>query len=607
MIDPPSRGGGDQRLRVERHANPGGGQHRQIVRTIADRYRLRERNPVMGCQSKQRLALGLAGHDRRLHRASNAALPKFETVGDDVIETELCGDPFGEDREPARDKRSNGSSSPHRGDQLPRAWRQPNAADRFFENAIFHAFEQADARLECRGKIDLAVHRAVRDFRNLRSKPKEIRQLVQHFILDDRRLHIGDEKALAPLRRWLDENIDRHAADQRARRLLGSRRGYRIEYEITGLTRREPDRLGRDSEAAGDSRCKETKIRPGAGTGDQGEDHAHQPSSYSDDRHRSKPARTMVNRAPAVIVIAGPTASGKSALALELANTLGAVIINADSLQSYRDLRILTARPDEAAERRVAHRLYGFLDAAERGSAARWRSLALSEIAATVDAGRLPILVGGTGLYLQALEEGLAPVPEIPEQIRQEAIDLHRALGGAAFRERLSQLDPATAGRLFPGDKQRLVRAFEVVRATGVPIGTWRQSKDPRPAYRFATILLAPARDRLYAACDIRFVRMVEAGALAEAAALAARGLDTDLPAMKAVGLPELLSHLRGEVSLGDAISAAQRATRRYAKRQTTWFRHQTKPDLVLSAQFSESLLRCSRHFINRFLLTAPG
>jgi tRNA dimethylallyltransferase len=315
----------------------------------------------------------------------------------------------------------------------------------------------------------------------------------------------------------------------------------------------------------------------------------------------------MVNHAPAVIVVAGPTASGKSALALELADSLSAVVINADGLQSYRDLRILSARPDEVAERRVAHRLYGFLDAAERGSAARWRNLALSEIAAAVDAGRLPILVGGTGLYLRALEAGLAPVPEIPEEIRQEAIDLHRALGGAVFRERLSQLDPTGAECLFPGDKQRLVRAFEVVRATGVPIGAWRQSKDPKPPYRFGTIVLSPARDRLYATCNVRFVRMVEEGALAEAAALAARGLDTDLPAMKAVGVPELLSHLRGEVQLDEAIAAAQRATRRYAKRQTTWFRHQTRPDLVLTAQFSESLLRCSRHFINRFLLTAAG
>jgi tRNA dimethylallyltransferase len=264
----------------------------------------------------------------------------------------------------------------------------------------------------------------------------------------------------------------------------------------------------------------------------------------------------------------------------------------------------LTARPDEAAERRVPHRLYGFLDAAERSSAARWRTLALDEIAAAIKSRRLPILVGGAGLYIRAIEKGLAPIPEIPGKIRQEAVELHRALGGVEFHKRLAQLDPSAAKRLYPGDRQRLMRAFEVVRATGVPIGVWQRNPSEALPYRVATILLAPPRSRLYAACDARFTRMVEAGALAEAAALAARGLDPDLPAMKAVGLPELLSHLRGETSLDEAIAAAQRATRRYAKRQTTWFRHQVDPDLVLTAQFSESLLRCSRHFIDRFLLT---
>jgi tRNA dimethylallyltransferase len=307
---------------------------------------------------------------------------------------------------------------------------------------------------------------------------------------------------------------------------------------------------------------------------------------------------------PAVLVIAGPTASGKSMLALELAHSLGGVVINADSLQCYRDLRILTARPDAAAEQRVPHRLYGFLDAAERGSAARWRTLALVEIAAATKARRLPILVGGTGLYLRALQSGLAPVPAIPEEIRQEAIRLQRTLGGVALRERLAQLDPVAAQRLSPGDKQRLIRAFEVVRATGIPLDAWRQRQPAETAYRFCTILLSPPRDRLYAACDARFLRMVEAGAVAEAAALVRRDLDPDLPAMKAVGLPELLAHLRGEVLLAEAIAAAQRATRHYAKRQMTWFRHQTIPDLILGEQFSESLLRCSRHFIDQFLLT---
>jgi tRNA dimethylallyltransferase len=305
-----------------------------------------------------------------------------------------------------------------------------------------------------------------------------------------------------------------------------------------------------------------------------------------------------------VIIIAGPTASGKSALALELASALGGTIINADSLQIYRDLRILSARPDDAALARVPHRLYGYQDAAERGSVASWLALALGEIAASHRAGRLPIVVGGTGLYLRALQHGLATIPPIPAAIREEAAALYRALGGAAFRERLRALDPVAAARLPPGDRQRLMRAYEVVRATGRPIGEWHSGVAPTSRCRFASVLLAPPREALYAACSARFLSMIAKGALDEVAALAKRGLDPGLPAMKAVGVPELLRHWRGETTFDEATAAAQQATRRYAKRQLTWFRHQIIPDLVLETQLSESLLRCSRHFIDGFLLT---
>ena len=311
-----------------------------------------------------------------------------------------------------------------------------------------------------------------------------------------------------------------------------------------------------------------------------------------------------VSTQDAVIIVAGPTASGKSALALGLAEAYGGTVINADSQQIYRDLRILTARPNASAQTRAPHRLYGFLDAAERGSAARWRDLAEAEIAAAHAAGRMPIVAGGTGLYLRALLGGLAPIPDIPSGIREEAEALYRELGGVAFRARLAALDPEAAARLPPGDRTRLVRAYEVVRATGVPIGAWQRRPAPRPTYRFATLLLAPPRDALYAACDTRFAAMIEAGGLHEAAALLARGLPPDLPAMKAVGLPELFRHLRGDISLADAIAGAQQATRRYGKRQTTWFRHQLSADLTCVEQYSESFLHCSRHFIDRFLLT---
>jgi tRNA dimethylallyltransferase len=305
-----------------------------------------------------------------------------------------------------------------------------------------------------------------------------------------------------------------------------------------------------------------------------------------------------------VVIVAGPTASGKSALALELAAARGGTIINADSQQIYRDLNILSARPDATAMARAPHRLYGFLDAAERGSVALWRERALAEIAAARQSGSLPFLVGGTGLYLRALQRGLASVPAIPAAIRDEAAALYEEIGGAAFRERLAALDPAAAGRLPPGDRQRLLRAWEVVHATGKPLGEWQRRGGKSEPFRFATILIMPPREALYAACDRRFAAMIAAGALEEAKFLMDRGLPPDLPAMKGVGVPELMRHLRGETGLDEAIATAQRATRRYAKRQMTWFRHQIIPDLVFDQQLSPSMSRQTNDFIGQFLLT---
>jgi len=309
-----------------------------------------------------------------------------------------------------------------------------------------------------------------------------------------------------------------------------------------------------------------------------------------------------------VIVVAGPTASGKSALALELAAARGGTIINADSQQIYRDLKILSAQPDAAAMARAPHRLYGFLDAAERGSVALWREQALAEIGAAHRSGSLPFLVGGTGLYLRALERGLAAVPAIPAAIRAEATELYEQIGGTAFRERLAAVDPNAASRLPAGDRQRLLRAWEVVQATGKPLAEWqRRGGHNRAPFRIAIILIMPPRGILYAACDCRFEAMIAAGALEEARALMARHLPPDLPAMKGVGVPELMRHLRGEIGLDEAVALAQRATRRYAKRQMTWFRHQIVGNVVFEQQFSPSMFAQANDFIGQFLLTHSG
>ena len=292
-----------------------------------------------------------------------------------------------------------------------------------------------------------------------------------------------------------------------------------------------------------------------------------------------------------LIIVAGPTASGKSALALAIASAFGGTIINADSMQVYRDLRVLSARPDDAALAAAPHRLDGILDGAELCSAARWATLAHGEIAAAQAAGRLPIVVGGTGLYLRTLLHGIAAVPEIPEEIREAARARHRAIGGEAFRAELAKRDPVAAARLPAGDGQRLVRAYEVVTATGRTLGDWqRAGAEGVPRYDSRQFVLLPPRDALYAACDDRLEAMIAAGALDEVRGLMARGLPPEMPILKAVGVPELARHLAGEADLAVAIAAAQQATRNYAKRQFTWFRHQLTDAEILDTQLSHSL-----------------
>jgi tRNA dimethylallyltransferase len=302
---------------------------------------------------------------------------------------------------------------------------------------------------------------------------------------------------------------------------------------------------------------------------------------------------------PGALIVAGPTASGKSALALGLAERVGGVVINADSMQVYRELRILTARPTPAEEARVPHRLYGVRPAAEAGSAAWWRAAALAEMAAARQAGRLPILCGGTGLYFAALTDGLADIPDCGEPARAEARRRLAEDGPAALHAALADVDPDTAARLRPSDGQRLARAWEVWRGTGRGLAAWQAISAAPAPWRFSAILLDPPREALRAAIAARFGAMLAAGALDEVRALQALRLDPGLPAMRAHGVPELLAHLRGEITLAEAARRAQLATGQYTKRQATWFRHRklAEPSRMHTihartaglAQFSES------------------
>jgi len=277
------------------------------------------------------------------------------------------------------------------------------------------------------------------------------------------------------------------------------------------------------------------------------------------------------------VLIAGLTASGKSALALELAERFGGVIVNADSMQVYRDLRIITARPTPEEEKRTRHRLYGFVDAAANYSVGRWCRDVEETLKEARSQGHMPILVGGTGLYFKALTTGLAAVPAIPAYIRAELRSRLQREGPPPLHAELARLDPTTAQRVTINDRSRISRALEVVLATGRPLSDWHIEGLPPliDSKRVAKVFISCERKELVRRIERRFAAMLKSGALEEVRRLAARGLDPSLPAMKAHGVPWLIRHLDGEISLKAAVAGAVMDTRRYAKRQLTWFRNQ--------------------------------
>ncbi|MES5488258.1 tRNA (adenosine(37)-N6)-dimethylallyltransferase MiaA [Bradyrhizobium sp. INPA03-11B] len=277
------------------------------------------------------------------------------------------------------------------------------------------------------------------------------------------------------------------------------------------------------------------------------------------------------------VLIAGPTASGKSALALALAQRTGGVVINTDSMQVYRDLRIITARPTVSEEAQVPHRLYGHVDAGVNFSAGAWVTDAAKVLGEARAQGQLPIFIGGSGLYFKAMTRGLSAVPPIPPDVRDAVRARLEQHGVEALHAELATRDPVSAERLKPRDRTRIARALEVVEATGRPLPDWHRDGLPPllPQGEFHALFLAPDREKLYARIDARFGAMLDAGAFDEVAVLAARGLDPLLPAMKAHGVPALMAHLKGEISREEAAEIGRADTRHYAKRQFTWFRHQ--------------------------------
>lgn len=280
-------------------------------------------------------------------------------------------------------------------------------------------------------------------------------------------------------------------------------------------------------------------------------------------------------RRPRALLIAGPTASGKSAFAIAAARANDGVVINADSMQVYRELRVLTARPSEADEACVPHRMFGHVSAREHYSVARWLDEVTAEIAAAEERGQLPVIVGGTGLYFKALLEGLSPVPPIPDEVRAD----WRAAGDTWKAEdlhaELVRRDPLTAAQLRPSDRQRTVRALEVITATGKPLAEWQaiEGKAVLDAGDVAKIVISRPREELYERCEYRFRQMIDEGAINEVRFVGDMQLDPSLPASRALGLAPLLAHVAGEIALDEAIKTSVQDTRRYIKRQQTWLR----------------------------------
>ncbi len=291
------------------------------------------------------------------------------------------------------------------------------------------------------------------------------------------------------------------------------------------------------------------------------------------------------------LIIAGPTASGKSAMAIDIARKLDGVIINADSMQIYRDLSVLTARPSEHDMRIVPHRLYGVIDGATNFSVGKWLELVHQAVQAAWQKDQMPILVGGTGMYLNAAVEGISPIPDIPEQVRKQVILQHKRLGAERFHALLADCDSEIAARLFPTDTQRVLRAMEVFSHTGIALSEWQ--KKPRLSMIQAepiTMLHLPPRQDIYDRIERRVDHMIVAGALDEVARLLTRKLDPDLPVMKALGVKSLSEAQAGRISDADAISLIKRDTRRYAKRQMTWLRNNFISKIENNELYSESL-----------------
>ncbi len=565
MIDPRRGGRSNGGPRMKGDAEPRFGKHRDIVGAVADGECFGLRQAKFRAQPHQRVALGRLAAHRLGDFSRQFVVLDDQRVGFAGIEAEPRGKRSRKLRKSAGDERRERAMRAHRRNERHSAGhnRDPRG-DELVDDGGIEPGEQRDALAQSGLECDFAAHGARRDLRDMLPQPDEISKLVNTFLYDDGRIHVGDEQLLSPPGGELHDDVDWRAGKGRSeprgspRRIVTERR---CKKKIRGDPRREPLRL-RIGQKLRDTRNQPRRERRAGGIGDERSDMGHE-----------RPG----GRRPSAILIAGPTASGKSGLALRLAERFGGAIVNADSMQVYRDLAILTARPTRQDEACAPHQLFGHVDGAVNYSVGRYLEDAAAALEELNGEGRLPIFVGGTGLYFKALTQGISDVPHVSKELRAafRARAAHRS--AAELHVELAACDPAMAEKLRPSDPQRILRALEVYAATGRSLASFQGVKraslvDPASC---VAIFVTPERAALKAAIDERFNRMLQAGALDEVAKLRARGLDPALPVMRALGVPYLLRRLKGEIDLDEAARLAKRDTHAYAKRQFTFARHQ--------------------------------
>jgi tRNA dimethylallyltransferase len=563
----------DSRVRCSRDLGLGavgdseacGLQHRKIIGAVANGQRVVQRDPDCRCDLLERTELGALTEDGLDHLPGQLAVVNHQRVRPVFVGADAFANGARELAEAPGDDGDIPPICPHRLNERAGSRAQCDAClEHVVDDRCRQAGEEGDALPQSRSERDVAAHRPLRDGGDAVADPGESREFIDAFLADQGRIHVRNQKALPAVRERLDDDVDG----------LGRKRAlergplcpqFSGEDEIGGDAFVKPvPTLDPIEGLRGTVECSFVERRLRRIDDKRGDENGR----HDDTREKARQLRRA-------LLIAGPTASGKSAAALALGEHFGATIVNADSMQVYRDLRILTARPNPDEERLAPHRLFGAIDGAINFSVGRWAEAAREVL---TDLGERPVIfVGGTGLYFRALTEGLSDIPPVPESVRAEVRGQAEGRATPELHAELATRDLETAARLNPSDRQRILRALEVVAATGRPLVSFlgaRAAPVLAPG-EWAGLYLAPDRAELGQRIDARFDVMLARGTLDEVSALMQRRLDPALPVMRAHGVPHLMAHLEGRMKLDEAAKRSKLDTRHYAKRQFTWARHQ--------------------------------